>query len=61
MFLQGEHGSDFYFCCKYTKWQVLKMIKLELFLVLFPVGYLDTILFLETDKVQNLPYTLVSS
>ena len=29
------------------------MIKLQLFLVLFPVGYIDTILIPETSKVLN--------
>ena len=42
-----------YFACfrNYTKEDVLKIRKLDIFLVLFPVGYLDTILIPETNKV----------
>ena len=37
------------------------MSKLELFLVLFPVGYLNTTLIPETNKVLNDPLDLVES
>ena len=42
-----------YFACfrNYTKDEVLKMSKLDLFLVLFRVGYLNTILIPKTKKV----------
>ena len=49
-----------YFACfrNYTKDEVLKMSKLDLFLVLFRVGYLNTILIPETNKVLNDPLDL---
>ena len=37
---------------KYTKAEVLRMSKLELFLVLSPVGYLHTILILERKSLK---------
>ena len=42
----------------YTKEEVLKMRKLELFLVLFPVGYLKTLLTPDKKKVLKYPLDL---
>ena len=40
----------------YTREEVMKMTKLELFLVLFPVEYLSTVLIAETNKDLNQPF-----
>ena len=52
-----------YFACfrNYTKEDVLKIRKLDIFLVLFPVGYLDTILIPQKKKFLRIPQTLMSS
>ena len=42
----------------YTQEEVLKTIKIELFLFLFPVGYLNVILIPETNKVLKYPLDL---
>ena len=50
--------NDFAFFWNYTQEEVPNMSKLELFLVFFPVGYLDTILILETNEVLKGPLDL---
>ena len=42
----------------YTREEVMKMTKLELFLVLFPVEYLSTVLISETNKELDQPMDL---
>ena len=42
----------------YTQEEVLNMSKLELFLVFFPFGYLNTILIPKTNKILNDPLDL---
>ena len=42
----------------YTREEVMKMTKLELFLVLFPVEYLSTVLIPETNKDLDQPMDL---
>ena len=43
---------------KYTREEFMKMKKLELFLVLFPVEYFSTVLISETNKELDQPMDL---
>ena len=56
---QGNNLQNCFACFRnYTKEEVLKMINLELFLVLFPVGCLDTILIPEVKMFLKGPLDL---
>ena len=51
------HNTNADFNC-YTREKVMKMTKLELFLILFPVDYLKEILFPESNKLLKHPMEL---
>ena len=55
---QNANNVKNYFACfqNYTQEYVLKIRNIDLFLILFPVGYLNTILIPEINKVFE--YTL---
>ena len=54
---KGNNLQNLFACFQnYTKEDVLNMNKIEIFLVFFTVGYLDTILIPETKKVLKDPF-----
>ena len=58
--LRKANNIHNYFACfwNYTKQEVLKMIMLEILLVLIPVGYLNTILMIDTNNFLKDPLDL---